>query len=158
MKLAIVTLTALGLSGCCTAEHVHRYRVATYEAPQVRSYVHKPTAPRRRMTRARSDPIPPPYRPPQVALQDGCAASVRVVGPDAWTQRGAAIKARRAWVSQVRFDLGERFADLARAKEVDVSCVRASTNESTVGKVGKAFVGPLAVRDRCVVVARPCEG
>jgi hypothetical protein len=67
------------------------------------------------------------------------------------------LKARRMWVSQVRFDLGEKFSDLAAARDVNISCVPASANESTVGKIGKKVAGNLAVRDRCVVEARPCE-
>ncbi len=158
MRVIASAMAGLGLSACCSAEHMHHYPRPYVEAPRVRSYVYRPAKPRRVAARARFVGAPlVPYRPPQIAVLDGCAPAVRVVGPDAWTERGARLKAERAWSSQVRFDLGERFADLKGARDISVSCVPASGNESTVGKVGKKLVGSLAVRDRCVVEARPCR-
>lgn len=158
--LAGVGLAALVLAGCEVHHYHHRGPsvpvaavFATADAP--RGY-QRPAKPHRRAVRRRSRvvalvPLPAAWEAPA-----GCLASVRVVGPDAWTQRGAMIKAERLWRSTVKADHGERYMDLRLARGLSTSCSRSSTNESTVGKVGERVVGQLAVRDRCEITAVPC--
>lgn len=163
MKLITIAAVGLGLSACCTVDHVHRYERRQAAAQQVRSYSYRVHRPRSRHAALRhrqrlAAPVAvATYQRPQMAVVDGCGPLVRVVGPDAWTERGAYIKAERAWRSQVRFDFGEGVSDLKRARDISVQCARASANESALGKVGEKVAGGLAVRDRCVIAARPCE-
>lgn len=166
VHLALVAAVGLALAGCDVHHHYHRGAVVQIADGMPRAEAQRPRQrPKRRRplpTHRASFPAAVPYSKPASyerpipALTDGCAPPVRVVGPDAWTEKGALYKARRAWASQVRFDLGERFSDLRRARDINVACAPASGNESTVGKVGKRLTGPLAVRDRCVVTASPC--
>lgn len=156
MVLPAIVVLAAGLGACETHHYYHVRRASVVTVGDTA----RPRRPVRRAQVSHERPVTVRrvvYVRPIPALNDGCAPAVRVVGPDAWTERGALIKAKRAWSSQVRFDLGERFADMASARDVTASCAPASTNESTVGKIGKSVAGSLAVRDRCVIVASPCE-
>jgi hypothetical protein len=82
--------------------------------------------------------------------------TVRVVGGAHLTKEGAINDAIRQWQSTVRYDYGERFMDAENARGYRWRCDRASTNESTVGKIGEALGGGGGFQKRCVVLARPC--
>lgn len=82
--------------------------------------------------------------------------TVRVVGGAHLTKEGAINDAIRQWQSTVRYDHGERFMDAENARGYRWRCDRASTNESTVGKIGEALGRGDGFQKRCVVLARPC--
>lgn len=94
------------------------------------------------------------------------SAPVRERGEEYNTVNGAKIDAVRRWQAAVRADYGERFMDIATAKNIVYDCHRSSTNESWQGKAA-AFAGRVlekitgdeedAYKKRCVVVAVPCR-
>lgn len=81
---------------------------------------------------------------------------VRVVGEAHLTQDGALNAAVRQWSATVRYDAGEKFMSIENARAYRWRCDRASTNESTAGKIGEALSGGSAYQRRCVVQAIPC--
>lgn len=81
---------------------------------------------------------------------------VRVVGGAHLTKDGAMNDAIRQWQATVRYDHGERFMEIENARGYRWRCDRASTNETTVGKIGEALSGGSGFQKRCVVVAKPC--
>lgn len=93
-------------------------------------------------------------------------AAVRERGEEYNTVNGAKIDAVRRWQAAVRADYGERFMDIATARNITYDCHRSSTNESWQGKAA-ALVGRAlekltgdeedAYKKRCVVVAIPCR-
>lgn len=93
-------------------------------------------------------------------------AAVRERGEEYNTINGAKIDAVRRWQAAVRADYGERFMDIATARNITYDCHRSSTNESWQGKAA-ALVGRAiekltgdeedAYKKRCVVVAIPCR-
>ena len=85
------------------------------------------------------------------------AETIRVVGEAHLTKEGALNSAIRQWQSTVRYDWGEKRMDIENARDYRWRCDRASTNESTLGRVGDAVTGGSAYQRRCVVIARPCQ-
>lgn len=94
------------------------------------------------------------------------SAAVRERGEEYNTINGAKVDAVRRWQAAVRADYGERFMDIATARNITYDCHRSSTNESWQGKAA-ALVGRAlekltgdeedAYKKRCVVVAIPCR-
>lgn len=84
------------------------------------------------------------YRPPNAPTN--CKPRVRVVGWEANTQRGAHTYGERAWFFAVRHDLGAKYANLDRAKDVRFIC-----DPSTVTQALKRLLWI------CVVDAIPCQ-
>lgn len=93
-------------------------------------------------------------------------AAVRERGEEYNTINGAKVDAVRRWQASVRADYGERFMDIATARNITYDCHRSSTNESWQGKavamVGRALEKLTgdeedAYKKRCVVVAIPCR-
>lgn len=89
-------------------------------------------------------------------LVHGGPLFVQVVGDAKLNQENALKSAVDQWKKQIRFDHGERFMEIENARHYRWRCNLASTNESTVGKIGEAFVGDAATQKRCTVVAQPC--
>jgi hypothetical protein len=79
------------------------------------------------------------------------------VGEAHLSEKGAMDAAIRQWAASVRYDLGEKFMEIENARHYRWRCDRASTNESTVGKIAEGITGGAAGwQRRCVVIARPC--
>jgi hypothetical protein len=82
-----------------------------------------------------------------------CHARRRVVGEERPSTKEAERAAENAWMSSVRYDHGERYQDINKAKEVRVNCDPSSTVRPGLG--AKFFTRPFF---RCVVEATPCRG
>lgn len=82
----------------------------------------------------------------QQTLGRHCLEPVRGVGSQFIGQVGALEAAKKDWMERVRYDHGEKFLDLANARDFDSRCGRTSIGE-VAGQV--LF--------RCEVWARPCK-
>lgn len=89
-------------------------------------------------------------------------ATIRVVGGKHMTVPGAIKDATDRWQSSVGYDFGEKWMAMDNARGYRWRCDRASTNETTAGRVGEAIGSALsggqadAFYKRCVVIATPC--
>ena len=103
-------------------------------------------APKRPAVKAwRAPPKPDLRTPGPLSIAPQCQPAFRTVGDQALTLSGAREAAEKAFQQQARFSWGERFADVANARDVTFECVR-----SSIGSVaGQVFM-------RCEIRARPC--
>jgi hypothetical protein len=86
-------------------------------------------------------------------LDDGastCREVRRAVGDQHLTVDGAKKAANDAWAGTVRFHLGEKFMDLANARQVSYTCSRSSIKEGGVTTLGQTLT-------RCEIEAQPCH-
>ncbi len=87
---------------------------------------------------------------------------VRVVGGKHLTQPGAIKDAVGRWESSIGYDFGEKFANMENARGYKWRCDKASTVETTIGRVGEGIANAVtggnadAYYKRCVVLATPC--
>jgi hypothetical protein len=93
-----------------------------------------------------------------------CWPHVEAWSVEANTEEGAWRDAQRNWENQVRAMYGERFMDIAHAKEGgERQCWVSSGNQSVVGRVAETVgrvVGGDSVdgrKHRCRVMLRPCQ-
>jgi len=136
--------------------HKPRHRYAAARKPQVRGWVmqHPPTPHHERSGSIRRD-----------ATGDvQCWPHVEAWSVEANTEEGAWRDAQRNWENQVRAMYGERFMDIAQAKEGgERQCWISSGNQSVVGRVAETVgrvVGGDSVdgrKHRCRVMLRPCQ-
>jgi len=97
------------------------------------------------------------YRDPRSERGIDCKSFfVRVVGAAALSDEAATRAAVRSWQSTVAYDMGQKYMELANARDYRFRCDRASSNESPLGKLGELVAGDSATQKRCVVIARPC--
>ena len=82
--------------------------------------------------------------------ESGCREIRRVVGDQHLTLDGAKKAANDAWAGAVRFHLGEKFMDLAHARQINYICSRSSIKEGGVTTLGQTLT-------RCEIEARPCR-
>lgn len=75
-----------------------------------------------------------------------CHPRRRVVGEERGSREDAQQAADDAWMGEVRYDFGERYQDLNKAKDVRHNC-----NPSTISSALKS------AQFRCVVEATPCR-
>jgi len=76
-----------------------------------------------------------------------CKAPIRGLGTQFIGEQGALDAARKDWMEHTRYDLGEKYIDLSRARDFKKRCGRTSIGE-TLGQV----------LYRCEIFARPCRG
>ncbi len=87
---------------------------------------------------------------------------VRVVGGKHLTQPGAIKDAVARWETSIGYDFGEKFANMENARGYKWRCDKASTVETTIGRVGEGIANAVtggnadAYYKRCVVLATPC--
>lgn len=93
-----------------------------------------------------------------------CWPHVEAWSVEANTEEGAWRDAQRNWENQVRAMYGERFMDIANAKEGgERQCWISSGNQSVAGRVAETVgraVGTEAIdgrKHRCRVMLRPCQ-
>ena len=79
-----------------------------------------------------------------------CREMRRAVGDQHLTVDGAKKAANDAWAGTVRFHLGEKFMDLANAKQIVYTCSRSSIKEGGVTTLGQSL-------SRCEIEAQPCR-
>ena len=106
-----------------------------------------PPAPEKRPAAARNTREPPPVR--EAAARDNtlvCHSRRRVIGEERASQDDALRAAENGWMGAVRYDHGERYQDINRAKDVRHICGPSS--------VSAALRVP---HFRCVVEATPCR-
>jgi len=98
----------------------------------------------------RTEPAPraePSIRPREAAAQSNlCHPRRRVVGEERPSSEEAQKAADNAWMGEVRYDYGERYQDLGRARDVRQNCNRSSTSSALK-----------SAHFRCVVEATPCR-
>lgn len=75
-----------------------------------------------------------------------CHPKRRVIGEEQATTEQAQFSAEQAWMGAVRYDFGERYQNLALAKEVRYTCAPSSSATSPKGKMF-----------RCTTEAMPCR-
>jgi hypothetical protein len=80
----------------------------------------------------------------------GCREHLRAVGDQHLTVDGAKKAANEAWAGTVRFHLGEKFMDLANARNIVYTCSRSSIKEGGVTTLGQTLT-------RCEIEAQPCH-
>jgi hypothetical protein len=80
----------------------------------------------------------------------GCRDVRRAVGDQHLTVDGAKKAANEAWAGTVRFHLGEKFMDLANARNIVYTCSRSSIKEGGVTTLGQTLT-------RCEIEAQPCH-
>jgi len=80
----------------------------------------------------------------------GCRDVRRAVGDQHLTLEGAKKAANDAWAGTVRFHLGEKFMDLANARNIVYTCSRSSIKDGGVTTLGQTLT-------RCEVEAQPCH-
>jgi len=80
----------------------------------------------------------------------GCRDVRRAVGDQHLTVDGAKKAANDAWAGTVRFHLGEKFMDLANARNIIYICSRSSIKEGGVTTLGQTLT-------RCEIEAQPCH-
>lgn len=87
---------------------------------------------------------------------------IRVIGGKHLTQPGAIKDAVGRWESSIGYDYGEKYMSMENARGYRWRCDKASTNETTLGRVGENIAGAItggnadAYYKRCVVIALPC--
>ena len=81
---------------------------------------------------------------------DRCKHLRRMVGQQHLTVDGAKKEASDAWAGAVRFHHGEKYIDLANARELSYTCSRSSIKEGGVTTLGQTFT-------RCEIEAIPCR-
>lgn len=89
------------------------------------------------------------YREPVVRVDhdDGhCKDKVRGLGTQWIGTKGALDAAKKDFMERVRYDFGEKFVDLANARDFESRCSRVSIGE-VAGQVTY----------RCEITARPCK-
>ena len=80
----------------------------------------------------------------------GCRDVRRAVGDQHLTVDGAKKAANDAWAGTVRFHLGEKYMDLANARNIVYTCSRSSIKEGGVATLGQSLT-------RCEIEAQPCH-
>lgn len=80
-----------------------------------------------------------------------CQPRRRVVGEERSKEDTARRAAEISWAGAVRYDYGERYQDLAHAKDVRVNCDLSTIPSRGISKLLKT------VQHRCVVEATPCR-
>ena len=80
----------------------------------------------------------------------GCRDIRRAVGDQHLTLDGAKKAANDAWAGTVRFHLGEKYMDLANARNIVYTCSRSSIKEGGVTTLGQTLT-------RCEIEAQPCH-
>jgi hypothetical protein len=97
----------------------------------------------------RREPISYERRDP---VEEGitCRDIRRAVGDQHLTVDGAKKAANDAWAGTIRFHLGEKFMDLANARNIVYTCSRSSIKEGGVTTLGQTFT-------RCEIEAQPCH-
>jgi hypothetical protein len=79
-----------------------------------------------------------------------CRDIRRAVGDQHLTVDGAKKAANDAWAGTVRFHLGEKYMDLANARQIVYTCSRSSIKEGGVTTLGQTLT-------RCEIEAQPCR-
>ncbi len=133
--------------------HVDSWGAVSYPCVRWRSPVRYYAPPRRDWDEERWE-----RRDPALERGEHCKGSpVRVVGELHVTKEGALNAAVRQWQATVRYDEGEKFMDIENARGYRWRCDRASTNETTLGKIGETVGAGSGFQKRCVVLATPCR-
>jgi hypothetical protein len=78
------------------------------------------------------------------------------VGVEHLTDDGAKRAAETQWEATIRYDYGEKYANLGNARGMRWRCDKSSVSDTTVGKAVQTITGGAAAYKRCVIVARPC--
>lgn len=85
-----------------------------------------------------------------------CVATVSTGGDEARTEDDARLQAVQHWLKLVRWDYGEKYLSIERAKDVLIACSR-SDFPKTGGKVGAVLDATGAVTHyRCKITGKPC--
>jgi hypothetical protein len=137
--------------GTCTPvaanRHPYRWRYVRPPPPGARTEPVKQAAPPppRTAPAPRTEPGGGRYRE-TAASSNLCHPRRRVVGAERPSREDAQKAADDAWMSEVRYDFGERYQDLNRARDVRQNCT-----PSSVSPVLKT------AHYRCVIEATPCR-
>jgi hypothetical protein len=127
-------------------EHIARQKAAVRESSAVLGYTKaSPAIPPREKAPVRDSAM----RDTSVTIRDSstvCHARRRVVGDERPSRDDARRAAENGWMGAVRYDYGERYQDINRAKDVRHVC-----GPSSVSAVLKT------PHYRCVVEATPCR-
>ena len=91
-----------------------------------------------------------------------CWPAVEAWSTEANTDEGAWRDAQRAWENVVRAMVGERWMEVANAKDIEKQCWVSSGNQSAIGRVAERVGEVLNTnvdgrRHRCRIMARPCQ-
>jgi hypothetical protein len=92
-----------------------------------------------------------------------CWPHVEAWSVEANTEDGAWRDAQRNWEAQTRAMVGERWMEVANAKDIEKQCWVSSGNQSVAGRVAEnvaRVVGSETVdgrKHRCRIMARPCQ-
>jgi hypothetical protein len=126
-----------------TGHYVHRYR---YVQQRVRNHAYY--LPEREPTRVYGYT----RRDDDRDDRGQCREIRRSIGQQALSVDSAKKEANDMWSASVRFHLGERFMDLANARNVEYVCSRSSIKEAgaSITTLGQAFT-------RCEISAVPCS-
>mgnify|MGYP001571888852 FL=1 len=95
------------------------------------------------------------YVPPPAHDGAACHPLLAATGEQAQSKENAETKALTAWQGRVRFHYGERFIDIANAKDPRVACSPSSVADTVGGKIQDKLLG--VSHYRCEIAARPCR-
>lgn len=132
-KAAVRENAVLGDTPPVRENAVVRETPAAREKAPAREKVVRPAAPREKIVMVRDNTI-------------ACHPRRRVVGDERPSQDDARRAAENGWMGAVRYDYGERYQDINRAKDVRLNCGPSS--------VSAALRTPFF---RCAVEATPCR-